>query len=205
MMLNAALAIIQDEHRSLAAVVHGLKFVVREIRENKIQPDFKLLWAMLYYIDAFPEKLHHPKEDAYLFARLRLRCPDVDPTLRELEQQHRDGAAYVREMERTLGYFEAGKPDGFNSFSGAVESFAETIWNHMNTEERTVLPLARSHLTDEDWVEIGHAFGENGDPRFGLSPDHEFRDLFSRIVNMAPSPIGLGSVGPISRGPHRDD
>lgn len=191
-MLNTALATIQDEHRSLAAIVHGLKFVVREIREKKIQADFRLLWAMLYYIDAFPEKLHHPKEDAYLFRKLRQRTHEADPILVELEQQHREGAAYVREMERTLGHFEAGKTGGFEAFSGAVETFAETVWNHMNIEERVVLPLARRVLTDEDWVEIGRAFGENGDPRFGLNPDHEFRDLFSRIVNLAPAPIGLG-------------
>ncbi len=204
-MLNAALTTIQDEHRSLAAVVHGLKFVVREIREKKIQPDFKLLWAMLYYVDAFPERLHHPKEDAYLFDKLRIRSPEAEPILRELEQQHRDGAAYVREMERTLGHFEAGNPEGFDSFAGAVESFAETIWNHMNTEERVILPMARDRLTDEDWVEIGRAFGENGDPRFGLNPDHEFRDLFSRIVNLAPSPIGLGPVEPVPRVPSPKD
>lgn len=191
-MLNVALATIQDEHRSLAAVVHGLKFVVREIREGKVHPDFRLLWAMLYYIDAFPEKLHHPKEDSYLFAKLRRRTNEGDQILAELEKQHREGAAYVREMELTLGHFEAGKPGGFESFAGAVETFAETIWNHMNIEERTVIPLAKRVLTDEDWVEIGEAFGANGDPRFGLNPDHEFRDLFSRIVNLAPSPIGLG-------------
>ncbi len=46
-MLNSALAIIHDEHRSLSAVVHGLKFLVREMREKGVKPDFKLLLAIL--------------------------------------------------------------------------------------------------------------------------------------------------------------
>lgn len=30
---------------------------------------------MIQYIDQVPEKVHHPKEDEHLFARLRLRSP----------------------------------------------------------------------------------------------------------------------------------
>lgn len=191
-MLNSALAIIHDEHRSLSAVVHGLRYVVRGIREKTTVPDFKLIWAMIYYIDAFPEKLHHPKENVYLFARLRQRTREADGVLDELERQHTEGGRHVRELETALGYYEAGKPDGFEVFAAAVEKFAELTWQHMNLEEKVVIPLAKKHLTPEDWVEIAEAFGENGDPRFGAEPDHEFRNLFSRIVNLAPPPIGVG-------------
>ncbi|MBS1171410.1 MAG: hemerythrin cation-binding region [Proteobacteria bacterium] len=191
-MLNTALTIIQDEHRSLAAVVHGLKYLVHEARSRGINPDFKLLWAMIYYIDAFPEKLHHPKENAYLFRRLRMRTREADAVLDELEKQHTDGARNVRALEVTLGHYEAGAADGFEQFAAAVNKFGDEIWEHMNLEEKVIIPLAKKYLTAQDWVDIAEAFGENGDPRFGSEPDHEFRDLFSRIVNLAPPPIGVG-------------
>lgn len=191
-MLNAAIAIIHDEHRSLAAIIHGLKYLLREIREKHSAPDFKLLWAMIYYIDAFPARLHHPKENAYLFARLRARTHEADATLDELERQHEDGAAQVGELERALGYYEADKPQGLDIFATAVDKFADLTWQHMNTEEKVIIPLAKKYLTPADWVDIAQAFGENGDPRFGAEPDHEFRNLFSRIVNLAPPPIGVG-------------
>lgn len=191
-MLNSALAIIHDEHRSLTAIVHGLKYILREVREKGTPPDFKLIWAMIYYIDAFPERLHHPKENAYLFARLRQRTREADQVLDELERQHVEGGKNVRELEHALGYYEADKPNGFEVFAAAVEKFAEMTWEHMNLEEKVIIPLAKKHLTPEDWVEIAQAFGENGDPRFGTEPDHEFRNLFSRIVNLAPPPIGVG-------------
>lgn len=191
-MLNAAIATIHDEHRSIAAVVHGLKYLLREFREKRSEPDFKLLWSMNYYLDAFPEKIHHPKEDAYLFARLRSRTTEANTVLDALEKEHVDGARQVRELEHALGYFEAGKPDGLEVFSTAVDKFWEEIWQHMTTEEKVVMPLAKKHLTAEDWIEIAQAFGENGDPRFAADRDHEFRALFSRIVNLAPPPIGVG-------------
>jgi nucleotide-binding universal stress UspA family protein len=39
---------------------------------------------------------------------------------------------------------------------------------------------------------IAAIFAGQDDPRFGPKPEHEFRDLFSRIVNLAPPPIGVG-------------
>ena len=65
----------------MAAVIHGLEFLMRRAREGGEPPSFRLLRAMLYYIRKFPETLHHPKEDAYLFSRLRARTRELDATL----------------------------------------------------------------------------------------------------------------------------
>lgn len=191
-MQNEAIDIILDEHRSLAAVLHGLRHLVREMRERNKAPDFRLLGAMLYYLDAFSEKLHNPKESTYLFARLRQRTHEADEVIGLLERQHAESSQLGRGLEHALARLEAGMPDGITLFSTAVDKLMEEAWPHMATEEKVLIPLARKHLLPEDWVEIARAFGENGDPRFGAEPDHEFRDLFSRIVNLAPPPIGVG-------------
>lgn len=191
-MLNRALAIIHDEHRSLGAVLHGLRFLVREMLDKHSPPDFKLLWAMLYYMDAFSERLHNPREDAYLFARLKERTHEADEIIATLERQHADGAAHLRQLEQALGQFEAGAPGSLENFAQLAEQHIEEAWQHMSLEEKVVVPLAKKHLSAEDWIGIAEAFGEHGDPRFGAKPDHEFRDLFTRIVNLAPPPIGVG-------------
>lgn len=194
-MLNTALSIILDEHRSMAAVTHGLRFLVREMREKGVDPDPRLLWAMLYYIDTFPQKLHHPKEEAYLFRRVKMRTREADAAILKLEEQHRAGVEHVKALEMSLGKYQAGAPGGREEFMAAAERFADEIAVHMALEENVLIPFAKHHLRDEDWAEIARAFGENGDPRFGAEPDHEFRALFSRIVNLAPPPIGVGPSG----------
>jgi len=60
----------------------------------------------------------------------------------------------------------------------------------MNTEEGQILPLAKAHLNEEDWAEIDAAFLANDNPWQG--PAGEYAALFSRIVNTAPAPVGLG-------------
>lgn len=184
---NAPLAIIGDEHRSLAAVVQGLEFLVREAREQRKTPSFPLLRAMVHYIRAFPETLHHPKEDAYLFRKLRERTSELDETLAELERQHAEGGRLVDELARSIDRLEADAPGAFEAFAAAVERFASMQMQHMRLETKVILPAARRHLGADDWTEIGRAFAANGDPRFGVDNDEEFRQLFARILNLAPA------------------
>ena len=121
------LTIIGDEHRSLAAVIHGLEFLVRETREGKAPPPPALLRAIVRYVKEFPEKLHHPKEDTYLFPRLRGHTSEFDGTLAELERQHAEGHRLIEELEGALARYEAGEVGGFGVFAAAVEHFAEAI------------------------------------------------------------------------------
>ena len=115
-MFNSAWNMICDEHRSLAAVVQGLRHLVEECRRDSTTPDFKLLRAIVFYLDEFPQKLHHPKEDAYLFARLMDRTRAADGLIAELREQHASGSRYVEALHATLAAFEANEAKGLDAF-----------------------------------------------------------------------------------------
>src|SRR5512132_3313509 len=89
------------EHSSLDAVIHGMLYLVRDVRLGA-KPNFEVFGAMVDYIDAFPERFHHPKEDAYLFKRLRERHAGAAPLLDRLEADHRRGAERIRDLEQAL-------------------------------------------------------------------------------------------------------
>lgn len=189
-----ALAIIRDEHRSLAAVIHGLQHVVAEARAGRSVPDFALLRAMLFYVEHFPERLHHPKEESFLFRLLRERTREHDCVLAALERQHHESSTLFAQLRPALQAFETGEPGAAERFDSAVESFAQAQWRHMGAEEKVILPAASAHLNEADWREIAQAFLENRDPRLGQEADDAFDELFTRILNMTP-----GSSGPDSR------
>ena len=189
-----AIRTIQDEHRSLAAVLHGMLYIVHKIRDHGMKPDFDLLGAMVYYIDAFPERFHHPKEDKYLFYLLRIRHPESAPLIERLEAEHRIGAGQIRALEQALTRYQQGGAAEFTSFLTAVEAYAAFHWEHMRTEEKELLPLAEKHLTAGDWEAIDAAFAGHTDPLFGEGPSEDYHKVFQRILNLAPPPIGLGRV-----------
>ena len=187
-----AINVILDEHRSLAAVLHGMLYLVRAIRDGKMTPDFRLFGAMVYYIDAFPERLHHPKEELYLFKFLRLRHPEASELLARLHTEHLLGEEKIRDLEAALRRYEYGGAQNFATFAEAVESYATFHWSHMRAEEEEILPLARIHLTSADWEEVDAAFEGNADPMLGAKAGDEYESLFRRIANLAPPPIGVG-------------
>ncbi len=190
--MKTALSIIRSEHRSLAAVIHGLQFLVEQIQKGGAKPDLKVFRAMIHYIDTFPERLHHPKEDRYLFAKIQLRYPEGNSIISGLEAQHVRGAELIRELERSLLEWEERGDVAFPDFAHKVREFSDFHWQHMREEEDVVMPLAERVLLEEDWKEIDAAFAGNQDPLIGKDAQKDFDKLFSHIVNIAPPPIGLG-------------
>jgi hemerythrin-like domain-containing protein len=186
-----AITIIQDEHRAITAVVEGLRHLVAEVGAGRMAADHKLFGAMFHYIETFPEKLHHPKEDDYLFARLRARRPDAAPVLDALEREHVVGRERFAELKALWERYRA-DPAAFAPFADGVERYAHFHWRHMRKEEDCVLPLAAQALTAEDWAAIDAAFASNEDPVVGVPASRAFRELFKRIVTIAPPPWGVG-------------
>ena len=146
---------------------------------------------MIYYIDAFPERMHHPKEDLHLFAWLLLRDPGARELIEKLQAEHVAGAKLVRDLEQALLAFEQTWPKGAEEFAATVDIYAQFHWDHMRREENEVIPWAGKVLTGEDWAAIEAAFAGNDDPIADLR-EKDFTTLFQRIVALAPAPVGLG-------------
>jgi len=157
--MTNAIDIIKDEHRSMGAVIKGLQANVAAARDSSAEPDLHLFGAMLDYIEAFPDRLHHPKEDEYLFRFLRMRSEAAVQVLDELEAQHARCAELLGGLRAALDAAREGA--GLAGFSRALDAYAEFMWTHMGTEEEVVLPLAEAHLTAEDWAAIDAAFAAN--------------------------------------------
>jgi hemerythrin-like domain-containing protein len=192
-MIPQALRIIQEEHQALSAMLLSLSMLVRRARQDRQPPPFDVLRAMLFYVDEFPERQHHPKETQLLFPKLRHRCPELAPVLDQLNDEHARGEASVRELQhRLLAWELLGEPRR-EAFEGAAQRFVERYLQHMSLEETTILPAARRDFDALDWADLDAAFAANRDMLAGHGePDGEYAPLFKLIVQTAPAPIGLG-------------
>jgi hemerythrin-like domain-containing protein len=182
---DSAIATIQDEHRSIAAVLHALQQLSDGVQRSESTLDTRIVRGAIHYLRAFPEALHHPKEETYIFARLRGRSPELEHALEELHSQHAQGALLLNVLEEALVAYERREPNSAARLSAALETFAAAQWRHMSLEEAFILPAAQEHLSDSDWEEAAEAFGGNGDPRFDRDIEGDFRQLFARIITLA--------------------
>ena len=87
-------------------MLRAILLMLGEHRRRETLPDFGVLRAMLFYVDEFPEKLHHPKESRLLFPRLRGYSARSDLMLDRLDRDHERGEHAIRGLEHALLGFE---------------------------------------------------------------------------------------------------
>jgi hemerythrin-like domain-containing protein len=154
---------------------------------------FDVVRAMLFYIDEFPERLHHPKESNLLFPRVVKASPKVLGAIDRLERDHMYSEKAARELQHQLLAWELLGPSRRQAFIEAFGKYVDFYIDHMRLEEEVILPEAEKTLQASDWAEIDAAFAKNADPLTGnYPPTAEYENLFSLIVQRAPAPIGLG-------------
>jgi len=191
--MHTSIQIIKQEHLRLAALLQCLDGIMQDVAAERAEPDFELYYTVISYLENFLFRYHHPKEDQILFPRLRARFSEAEELTRDLEQQHERGDVLLDGIRNSLEMYERhGGDEQRVDFERAVHAYHQYEWEHMRREEVELLPLAREHLSEEDWQEINREFASNADPLFGEETKEEFRRLFREIANRAPSPHGLG-------------
>ena len=199
MHTHATIRIIRDEHSALSAVLRSIGLLLTESRRHGVDPDWKVLRAMLFYIDEFPEKVHHTKESALLFPLLRERSSRLGAVLDRLDRDHASSHRAVLDLEHDVLALEmmSEAPHAkarLADFEARMHGYIASYLDHIRVEEVEVLPVADEVLGAGDWLELDAAFMQNRDPLTYRQGGDAFRPLFKRILMTLPAPLGLGSA-----------
>lgn len=194
-MKHTSLQIIRDEHASLGAMLKSMRMLVKQGPADSPQRFFDCLRAMLFYIDEFPERLHHTKETELLFPRVLQAAPELKDTVERLNREHQHGEKSVRELQHLLLAWELLGDSRMLAFVDASLLYLDFYQAHMQLEETVILPAAQQLLSDADWHQLDTAFKQNMDPLGGkYPPNPAYNRLFTRIVLKARVPVGLGDA-----------
>jgi hemerythrin-like domain-containing protein len=198
-MTHPSVTVICQEHRAMSAMLRSITLLLREHRRRNTLPDFDALQAMLFYVDEFPEKLHHPKESRLLFPKLRGHDAHTDAVLDRLERDHERGEQAIRELEHALLGFRMMSKTGQcearrRHFEALMKQYADFYIDHMHVEETEILPLAQTALSAEAWAELDAAFLTNRDPLAGHEAEEVYRPLFRKIVGALQHSGSVGSA-----------
>lgn len=192
-MAQECIKVIQEEHTALAAMLRSMLMMLDRGPGDEPENFFDVMRAMLFYIDEFPERLHHPKESDLLFPRVARHSPQVMTVVEQLERDHMKGETAVRELQHLLLAWELMGEGRRKRFEDELRRYIDFYLDHMRLEETVIIPEARKVLDEGDWKALDEAFLSNADPLVNPSlRDPAYDRLFTRIVMRAPSPVGLG-------------
>jgi hemerythrin-like domain-containing protein len=185
-MPRISLRIIRDEHAAVSAILRSLVQLIEQGPGSEPARFFEVVRAMLFYIDEFPERLHHPKESNLLFPKLARSAPELMPLIRQLEEDHMKGEGKVRDLQHMLLAWELLGDSRRDEFVQAGNAYVKFYLEHMGLEEHQLLPAAERVLSDHDWDQLDAAFAEHRDPLAAGVRDPRYETLFTRIVAKAP-------------------
>lgn len=181
-MLPSSLRTLHEEHAALAGVLKALRQWEHQGPGDAPQAFFGTLRAMLFYIDEFAERQHHPRESEWLFPRVAARSAEAACAIAQLDRDHEGGEAAVRELQHLLLAWELLGEPRRAAFAGALLRYHDFYLAHMRLEDAVVLPAALAELGADDWHAIDQAFATNDlllTP--GVPRDPALEALYARI------------------------
>ena len=151
-MATASIRIILVEHAALSAMLKSLVMMLNQ-GPGDVQPEmfFDVLHVMLFYIDEYPERQHHPKESNLLFPKAARVAPDTLATIEHLESDHHSGEQRVRALQHQLIACELFGEPRRAVFESAARTYVKFYLEHMRIEEQVILPAAEKGLDAADW------------------------------------------------------
>ncbi|GJL80617.1 MAG: hemerythrin [marine bacterium B5-7] len=179
-----AIELIHQDHLNLDKVLSVLLEVGGNLPEKKSTSKLTVLRDALYYIEVFPERFHHPKEESILFPFVRKHRPDLGQILDELHQQHEDGSKVIGALAARLKDLENDWTSNRVAFESELQAYIEAQRQHMSLEEREILKPIKQSLSRIDIKSINSAYGVSVDPLFGDNLSTGFNALLNRITRL---------------------
>ncbi|NUT95662.1 MAG: nitroreductase family deazaflavin-dependent oxidoreductase [Saccharothrix sp.] len=99
---------------------------------------------------------HHASEDEYLWPLLLSRVRPRAELVHRMEAQHQTLAGHVDRVRALLDRWRATADRATaDELATTLTRLTETLVEHLDDEEREILPLVAEHLTAAEWAELG--------------------------------------------------
>lgn len=174
---------MKDRQKAMLWALLAVRRTIRRALRSAIRPDFREVRRLMAYVERFPEKMHQPNEERYLFQAVSARQPALARTIARLRRDHSAMTGYGNRLRAVLGYWEQGDPKAGQQSAMIADDYARFCQRHARAERRELLPVALEALSESEWSEIDRAFQSAADP---LAGSRSRRDRDTALMNLEP-------------------
>ncbi|WP_016691684.1 hemerythrin domain-containing protein [Rhodococcus rhodochrous] len=94
---------------------------------------------------------HHESEDRGLYPRVVQCNPDAAPLVEKMNADHRIIEPAIEAVEDAARDFRADRPGSGEALGAALSRLSEVLLPHLEREEREMMPLVSTSITDAQW------------------------------------------------------
>jgi len=139
--------------------------------------------------------MHHTGEDALLWPRLLERAaPSADLVHRMEGQHHRVEECIARLSEALTRWEDEARPAVSDEVADGFDELRVALLEHLDDEERYILPLAERHITPQEWAGLGeHGMAKVKKAElpilFGAILEEATPDERTMMLGLVPAPV----------------
>jgi hemerythrin-like domain-containing protein len=186
-----AVEMLEAEHRVIQKMVAGMSVLADQL-EGGEPVDVSLLESIVAFLRTFADRLHHGKEESFLFpALIRRGVPSQGCPIGGLTMEHQKGRVMVGELADAIRGYAAGEPPARENLVKSLRALVAFYPSHIWKEDYLLFPLAGKVLTPEDQQELMDKF-ETVERELGLDVHEGFdkvaADLERKVSGIVSSP-----------------
>ena len=174
---------LHHEHANMGRILALIRLQLDQLARHA-PLDITLLTNSLYYMRKYPSVVHHPKEDLIFERLLQLGAP-LEEEIRQLMREHEE----IYSLEDQLIKLALMAADSKENVTARLLELGRlyllTHSQHMQTEERSIFPMAVRRLKARDWKRIHAQFKHIDDPLFGPQIEERYQHLYDYLVRTA--------------------
>jgi len=149
--------------------------------DSKREADLDVILSALNYVHIYPDKWHHPAEDAIFDKLIRKKVKESE-LIKELQNEHQQ---IINETNTVLELFNNVAEDCIvtaDELLNAARHFITLQKQHLEKENEHVYPLMDTSFSEKDWLEIEKEVVLQSDPLFGNTSRKEYDHLYRYIM-----------------------
>ena len=171
------------DHDNLRRVLYLLEQLLIDFCRKSSQ-DYSMLQRILAYIQDYPERVHHPTEDAMFSIILKNGVgnekfrEDIEFLMKEhseLDDITRKIIGVIESMPVNTGIY-------IKDIRDKLSALIHRQRSHLLFEEMNIFPYIADHLDSEDWKNISVLIPDHEDPIFGEKARKEYELIFKALL-----------------------
>jgi hemerythrin-like domain-containing protein len=170
----------RDEHARFRRLLDLLEAQIGLFHDG-VRPNYGLMLDIVSYLRYYPDRFHHPKENAVI-ARLRALDPQGAALLQRIEGDHDVIAHSGKQLLEQLEAIGAGALMARDAVEATAATYAAYYRQHLAREERELFPRAERVLDERDWAAVADSVPAGRDPLFGERIEERYRELQRQIA-----------------------
>ena len=175
------------DHKNLTRLLNILDDQVKAfmLNSNDEENDFSVLLETLDYLNAYPQKWHHPAEDLILNFLLEkdLNKEDKD-SIKTILKQHQVLEKETKKLEELFLSITNDAIIPMRRISEQFFSYLDLQREHIETENHLVFPIMEQNITESEWQSLqGKLSNTLKDPLFQTRIKSEYNILYRYLDN----------------------